>query len=149
MTTTTTLFHTSAKKIDKVSPFGLLGSSLCFAINPYVMTAAACAITYKIELSDSEIIEASQLFYHENASALSDLVKEFCDRFDVEEDAAESLISEQSHIDTSDAEDMMNVQKFTSRAASLLGYRAVRCDDEQGSVYIVEMLNKENELEIA
>ena len=142
------LFHTSPTKIDKIHTDGRFGEFLFFSRKEYVM-AAGEFVTYKIELADDEFIEATQIFYHEDAVKLDALVAKFSKRFKVETDEAEEIIAERSQLDSSDADDLWDVQMYTAKAAKLLGFRAVRVTDEQGSAYMIDMQGHESELTFA
>lgn len=146
------LFHTSSCKIEEITSDGRFGEFLFFSSRVYVMTAAN-PVVYTIELDESEIIEASQLFYHDDAEKLIDLVSELAERLNISEDDAEALIEESKSvydIDSIDPEDAADaswdVQMFTARAAKTLGFRAVKVQDEQGAAWMVDMLGRESEL---
>ena len=143
-----TLYHTSPEKIEKITDDGRFGEFLFFSSTPYQMAACEC-VTYALDDSEIETIDATSIFYHEDAEKLDALVKEFCKRFDIDdEDLAENIISERDELDRDkyDADDSWDVQMFTARAAKILGYRGVCVTDEQGSAYMIDMLRKENEL---
>ena len=144
------MIHTSPVEIKKVNNAGLFGSFLCFSQNEYVMTCSGSHFSYKIEIDDSELIEASRLFYHPEAELLNDLVLEVCKKYGVDEDTAEDLISEKENgfdvIDEFDSDDSWDMQHRTARAAKILGYRGCIMKDEQGTLYMIDMLGKECEL---
>lgn len=142
-----TYFHTSPAAITSINEIGRFGSFLFFSARQYAMSASG-VVCYSIELDDSGIIDAGSLFYSENAAALDSLVAEFCERFNVDHDDAEEIISERKQLDC-DAEDSWEVQLFTARAARALGFRAVRVSDEQGSSLMVDMLGRESEFALA
>lgn len=146
------LFHTSPQQITAITKSGRFGEFLFFSAHVYAMTAAD-VVTYKIELSDSEVIEVGQLFYHDDAAKLDGLVAELAGRLNIDADEAEALIEESKSvydIDSIEAEDAADaswdVQLFTARAAKALGFRAVRVQDEQGAAYMIDMLGRESEL---
>lgn len=147
------LTHTSPVAITSITAHGRFGEFLFFSENEYVMTAGD-HVTYTIDLDESEIIAASQIFYHENAASLSALVAEVANQFEIDEDAAESLIDESASIydidSNVDAEDLADaswdIQRYTARAAKELGFRAVSVTDEQGSAYMIDMMGREDEL---
>jgi hypothetical protein len=141
------LFHTSPSKITKINDNGRFGSFLFFSSRVYVMTAGA-SVVHQLEVDEDEIIEARSLFYHEDAALLDDLVAEFCDRFDVDTETAEDIISERGQLDSTDADDLWDVQHYTARAAQILGFRGVRVSDEQGAAYMINMLGFEAELTV-
>lgn len=147
------LLHTSPSEITKINAFGRFGEFLFFADEAYVMTAGE-HVTYSIEIDDDAVIEASQLFYHDDADKLADLVAELAEKLSIDEDDAEALIDESKSIFDMDLdiepEDMADaswdVQLFTARAAQILGFRAVEVEDEQGTSYMVSMMGRESEL---
>lgn len=141
------LFHTSPAEIKEINSLGLYGSFLCFSTNVYAMTAGEC-VTYKIEINEDDIIEADQLFYHEDAEKLDGMVQQVMSMLDCDEDEAIEQI-EQSGDFCGDAEDSWKIQHISAQAARLLGYRGVSMQDEQGTVYMIDMIGHENELERA
>ena len=141
------LFHTSPSKIEAIKSTGRFGEFLFFSSKVYVMTAGEF-VCYEIDLSDDELIDASELFFHKDASKLDELVAEFCCRFNVDADAAEEIIAERDQLESTDADDLWDAQSFTARAAKILGFRAVCVQDEQGAAYLVDMLGREAELKV-
>lgn len=137
------IYHTSPNEITKIDRFGRFGEFLFFASSPYEM--AACeTITYSIELSEDEVIEANSFFYREDCDKLADLVAEVMDLAQCDEDDAEEYLSgRKSH---EDAEIDWDIQKLTGEAGKVLGYRAVEARDEQGTVWLVAMAGRESEL---
>lgn len=149
------LFHTSPSEIKAINTDGRFGEFLFFSSHVYQM-AAGEALTYSIEIDEDQIIEASQLFYHDDAAQLESLVAELASRLDVSEEDAEALIEESKSvfdIDSIEAEDAADaswdVQLFTARAAKILGFRGVAVEDEQGTAYMIDMLGRESELNAA
>ena len=140
------LFHTSPNEIACITRTGRFGEFLFFSVNVYTMTAGDF-VTYKLEINEEDLIDACHLFYHEDAQKLTALVAEFCRRFDVDADTAEEIISERAQLDSADADDLWDAQAFTARATKILGYRGGIGRDEQGSVYMIDMLGREADLE--
>ncbi|OLS61910.1 hypothetical protein [Pseudomonas putida] len=103
-------------------------------------------ITYTIDVPGKEIIRAGGLFFHEDAALLDDLVANFCDRFNVDPDTAQEVISERQQLEGIDSDDALDIQLYTARAAKLLGFRGVEVSDEQGAAYMIDMLRREAEL---
>lgn len=146
------LFHTSPAEIIAINKLGRFGEFLFFSDDVYVMTADE-HIVYSVEINDSDIIEAGQIFYHDDAAKLDALVAELAAKLDVDTDVAESLIDESSsvfdldHIEPEDAADASwDVQLYTARAAKILGFRGAQVEDEQGAAYMIDMLGFENDL---
>lgn len=142
------LFHTSPAKIEKITTKGRFGEFLFFSSRVYQMSAGSVT-AYSLEIDDSEIIDAGSLFYHDDAAKLESLIEKFANRFDVDTDTAEEIISERAQLDTDDADDLWDVQLYTARAAKILGFRGVRVQDEQGASYMIDMLGHEGELKAA
>ncbi|MCG9080357.1 hypothetical protein [Laribacter hongkongensis] len=145
------LFHTSPNEITSINNGGMFGSFLCFSVNVYKMSAED-VFTYKLEIDESDLIHAGGLFYHENAGSLAGIVAEVVALYDVDEDTAEDLISERVSgwdvVDGWDGDSDWNMQRRTAHAAKLLGYRGCIMTDEQGSLYMIDMLGHESELEL-
>lgn len=147
------LTHTSPVEITSIDSDGRFGEFLFFAHGEYVMTAGH-HIAYTIDLDDDAVIQAGQLFYHEDSEKLASLVAEVATRYGIDESDAEALIEESKSIYDIDsnveAEDLgeasWDIQRFTARAAKLLGFRAVAVSDEQGTSYLVDMLGREADL---
>ena len=86
------LFHTSPEAISEITTDGMFGEFLFFSASVYAMSDyKAC---YSVEISESDIIDASDLFYHENAEKLSGFVSDVQRMTGCDEDTAESLISQ-------------------------------------------------------
>ncbi|PXX42228.1 hypothetical protein [Aquitalea magnusonii] len=143
------LFHTTANEIGTIHKNGRFGEFFCFSSNVYVMVAGEY-FTYSIEIDEDELINASSLFYHEDAEKLSGLVSTLCNRLSISEDEAEDLISEKVSgwdlIDSWDAEQDWDLQRLTASAAKILGYRGCIMKDEQGTLYMIDMLGREADL---
>lgn len=144
------LFHTSPNKIEKVNQFGLFGECLCFSEKPYFMTAAADPVVYRIELDDSEIVEASTFFFRDDCDKLAGLVEEVMELVGCDEDTAQDLLAgTQALLDVADEFDYemdFEIQKLTGKAGKVLGFRAVETRDEQGAMWLVAMLGHEQDM---
>lgn len=141
------LFHTSHEQITSINKSGRFGEFLFFSSRVYQMCACD-AVVHSIEIDEDHIIEAGSLFYHEDAAKLEGLVETFCNRFDVDADTAEEIISERQQLDYVDADDLWDVQHYTAKAAKILGFRGVRVTDEQGTAYMIDMLDFAKDLQI-
>lgn len=143
------LFHTG--NVTKINTWVTFGSFLFFSADVY-KTSAGAANVYKLEIDDSDIIEACSLFYHEDAEKLDALVSEMAEKYDIDEDVAADLISEKANawdeIQDCDAGTSWEIQHYTARAAKIFGYRGVQVEDEQGAAYMIGMLGRESELQI-
>jgi len=147
------LIHTSPAAITEINSAGRYGSFLCFADDEYVMTAGE-HIAYSIDIDESDIIDAEQLFYHDDAEQIDALVQQVAQMVGCDEDTAEELIAQREDVHSIDCdvepEDMADVswdiQHITAKAAKLLGFRGVEMDDEQGRMTLIDMLGREADL---
>ena len=140
------LYHTSPQEITRIDEHGRFGEFLFFSCSVYAMVAGEY-VTYTIDVDADDMISAGSLFYHEEAGKLDSLIAKFCERFDVDIDTAEEIISGRKELDGCDADDGWDVQLFAARAAKLLGFRGVVVADEQGAAYMIDMQGREAELE--
>jgi hypothetical protein len=144
------LYHTSPLKIEQVTDKGLFGSFLFFADEPYQMSRGT-VYTYKIEIDEGDIINASSLFYEDADGVLIPLVERAANEFGISKEIAEQLIEESASIydvDTDiDAADLADAswrtQFYSAKAAAMLGYRGVRVRDEQGYSVMIDMKDHE------
>lgn len=139
------LYHTSPSPITEISPAGTFGSHLCFSSHVYQMCIGE-AVVYSIEISDDDIIDASSLLHHPDAELLDDIIAEVARIADCDTDTAEDYITQSD--DPGDAELSWDIQRLTAEAAGVLGYRGVAAQDEQGTVYLIDMSGRESELMI-
>lgn len=150
------LIHTSPAAITEINSFGRFGEFLFFADDEYVMTAGDHLI-YSIELKSSKIIDAGQIFYHEDAAKLDGLVDQVMEMVGCDEDTAEELIAQNEDVHNIDcdvepedlADTSWNIQRITGEAAVILGFRGVEMQDEQGTAYLIHMKGHDAELEAA
>lgn len=130
---------------------------------------------YAIDINSDNIISASHLFLDEdgNTAAVTALVREYAETHGIEMDIAYDLIDEtlcaydlrvngemeqidedtQVIIEDGDLpseatlEDVSwDAQIYAAKIARVLGYEAAMGDDEQGLVYMIDMLNRDSEL---
>lgn len=148
------LIHTSPAPISTINSNGRFGDFLFFAAAEYVMTAAKGHVTYSLEQDEDRIIDAEQMFYHENAAALAPLVERVMGMVGCDEDTAEELIAQRTDVHAIDAnieaEDLAEVswdiQRITGEAAVALGFQGVSMNDEQGRAMLIKMTGREGEL---
>jgi len=137
------LYHTSPEKIEKINKFGMFDDCLFFADEPYTMTQAGTVYTYSIEIDEEKIIKVSDLHHVSVIENIMEVVE-------VDEDQAERLLDGR---DTAfdygkDGETDWWIQAKQGEAAKLMGYEAVEARDEQGTVYIVPMFGREENLKL-
>ena len=149
------LFHTSPNAIKEINDRGRFGSFLFFSSNVYHTHCRAESFVYKIEIDEDEIVSARQIFrHHEINDVLQSIIDDVMDRYGVDEDVAMGLIDEDENIyDYIDdpeeaAEESWNVQLYTASAAQALGYRGVAVSDEQGTAYMIDMIERKKELKL-
>ncbi|WP_275289162.1 hypothetical protein [Halomonas elongata] len=150
------LIHTSPSEITEINSFGRFGEFLFFSEDEYVMTAGE-HVTYSTEIDEDDIIEASQLFYHDDAEKLDGLVEQVMEMVGCDEDTAEELIAQNEDVHSIDcdiepedlAEASWDIQRIAGEAAVILGYRGVEMEDEQGTAYLINMKGREADLEAA
>jgi len=151
-TTTRTLYHTSPTEIATITADGTYGSCLCFASEPYVMTAAGSHVTYTIEIDDDSIVEASA-FRIIDSPAVDAAVIEIAELVGCDENTALDLLSERISLCETEcsfsAESDWAIQRIAGECAAALGYRGVELTDEQGALYLLDMLGREAELQAA
>ena len=133
------MYHTSPNKIETgmIHGHGVAGDCLFFSDDVYRMSHASI---YVYE-ADFNCVKASQL--HD-----SDIISEIAVYFDVDLDVAESLLdgSENEWNHGSDAEGSWWLQGKRGECALKMGYDGCADRDEQGTVYIIPMTGREEEL---
>ena len=133
------MYHTSPNKITEgtINEFGVAGDCLFFSDDIYKMSAA----TVYVYEADFDCIPACKLEDDE-------IIAEIAERFGVDTDAAESLLdaSENEWDHDCDAEDSWWLQGKRGECAVKMGYDGCEDIDEQGTVYIVPVAGRENEL---
>lgn len=133
------MFHTSPNKIESgsINNNGIAGSCLFFSNDVYSMSDKSI---YVYE-ADFDCVRASQLHNEE-------IISEIAEYFDVDEETAESLLdgSESEWEHGADGEDSWWLQGKRGECAVKMGFDGCEDEDEQGTVYIVPMLDREDEL---
>ena len=146
------IYHTSPEKIGAIHDRGMFGDVLHFSTKPYFMTAAENPNIYKMKYSDDDFIDASSLFYHENAAKIQSIADHLATRYGITSDAAEDIISgNKSSYDfgldsETSAQLDWDAQTAAAQSAKKLGYKGAKGQDEQGSVYMVPMHGREKDL---
>ena len=133
------LFHTSPKEITKINRFGAFDDCLFFSVEPYSMSVGE-VITYSIDAENMNFVESCDL--HDD-----EIIAEIAERFDIDEDLAESLLDGSDSVwnhDFADAENDWFIQAKRGECAKRMGFDGCKDHDEQGVVYIIPMLNRES-----
>ncbi|OUI99542.1 AcrIF11 family anti-CRISPR ADP-ribosyltransferase [Acetobacter cibinongensis] len=148
------LIHTSDEVIKKIHKDGTFDTFLFFSASKYLAGSVASRkhYTYKIEIEEEEILEASRMFYLHEPKEISDIISTVMSRYGVDEDTACNLLDESESIYDveSEAEDLAEaaweMQTYTAKAARSLGYRGVQVTDEQGAAWMIDMFGREADL---
>jgi hypothetical protein len=135
------IIHTSPVKIDKITPWGLFDDCLFFSADEYVMTQSDEYFVYSLNIDDDQIISVSSLYDDE---IIADIVRVL----DVSENDAEQLLNGSCSVYDlgCDGEYDWWIQAKQGECGKKMGYEAVKSIDEQGTVFIVPMLGRENDL---
>lgn len=137
------MFHTSPTKITKstINNNGIAGSCLFFSDDVYQMSANS---VYVYE-ADFNCVDASELYDDK-------IIEDISRYFDCNKELAEALLdaseNEWNQEFDCDAEDSWWLQGKRGECAVKMGYDGCEDVDEQGTVYIVPMLNRELELNL-
>ncbi|NBW20866.1 MAG: hypothetical protein EBR82_74180, partial [Caulobacteraceae bacterium] len=145
------VYHTSPGKIASINSNGLFDDGLHFSNEPYVMTAAKNPTLYKMKVNDADYIPAQQIPYHDDYSKIDNVVKKIAKRYNVSDDVALDLISENKSIYNIDGienygDASWDIQRAALDAAKKLGYKGVIGNDEQGATYLTSMAGREKDL---
>lgn len=138
------MFHTSPNPITEntINKNGIAGDCLFFSDDIYVMTASN---EYYVYEADFNCVRASQL--HDEA-----IIAEIAEYFGCNEELAETLLdgseSEWNQAFSCDGEDSWWLQGKRGECAVKMGYDGCEDEDEQGTVYIVQMTGRESELKL-
>lgn len=136
------LYHTSPQKIKEIKSTGTFGESLCFSTSAYQMTASDAVFVYSIEIDEDDIIDVFSFDEDdapETLQHISDVLG--CD-------FEQSLSYLRDKESPPDPELSWFIQGQMGSAAKEAGYKAARSRDEQGTVYIVPMYGREQELKL-
>ena len=133
------LIHTSPEEIKEISDSGMFGDCLFFSTHEYAMGNVKAV--YSLEIDEEKIIYVSSLDDEE-------LVAHIAQVLEVDEDAAERILDGRDTVfdHGKDAEYDWWIQAKQGECAKKMGFEACESQDEQGTVFIVPMLNRENEL---
>lgn len=133
------MYHTSPEKISSINNDGVAGRCLFFSDDVYVMTASDIYYVYEMNEENLEFVRASQLYDEK-------IVAEIAEYFGCDEELAESLL------DASEIEWLQEaswwLQGKRGECAVKMGYDGCEDLDEQGTVYIVPMLDRGKDLKL-
>lgn len=132
------LFHTSPNKIESINKFGTFDDCLFFSNEVYEMSACE-TIVYVVDASEMDFVDASDL--HDG-----DVIAEIAERFEIELDDAEALLDGSDSVwnhSFGDADADWFIQARRGECAKKMGFDGCKDQDEQGAVYIIPMLGRE------
>ena len=133
------MFHTSPNKEIKINKFGIAGDCLFFSNEIYQMSGASI---YVFE-ANFNCVSAGEL--HDDL-----IISEIAEVFDCDLDEAEALLDASGNewdYDC-DGEKSWWLQGKRGECAVKMGFDGCEDKDEQGTVCIVPMLGRENELKL-
>lgn len=134
------MYHTSPQKIKPgmINKFGVAGDCLFFSDSVYEMSASD-VLVYEAYFNCTPVYK---LFDDE-------IVAEIAERFEVDSDVAECLLDgskSEWDLDGMDADASWWLQGKRGECAVKMGFDGCEDEDEQGTVYIVPMSGREDEL---
>ena len=144
------LYHTSPEKIEKINKNrGPFSGALFFSDSPYYMSTASKNV-YTVNVEDSDFIDLYDL--DNDAEIIEDIKHMFNALFDqdINDDDAYDYLVEDIDIFSQDLDGELSsefswfLQGIQAKAAKKQGYLGVLSDDEQGAVWIINMINKEH-----
>ena len=155
-----TLYHSSPNKITELSkdhePFN---GVLFFSDEPYVMSTSKVTYIYSIDIEESEIIEVISLDCDETVHEIIHLASWLLN-ITIDEDRAHNILTahesifdvlsdmgQHNHFESASDFDW-TVQTLQVKAGENMGYSMVLGDDEQGAVWYMNMIGKEDQLNL-
>ena len=137
------LIHTSPAEIKEIKTNGMFCDCLFFSVDEYTMTQASTVYVYSLEQDDEKIISVSEL--HDD-----EIISDIASVLEIDEEDAERVLDGR---DTAwdhggDGEDDWWVQAKQGECAKKMGYEACEAEDEQGTVYIIPMIGRKDDLNL-
>ena len=135
------IIHTSPNKIEKINDSGIFGDCLFFSTNEYMMTQSDIVYVYSLEISEEKICAVYNLYNEE-------IIKNIAEVLEISEDDAERVLNSRDTVweHGGGGENDWWVQGKQGECAKRMGFEAAEGRDEQGHVYIVPMIDRENDL---
>lgn len=136
------MYHTSPNVINEgsINKNGVAGDCLFFSDDVYMMVASKTCYVYE---ADFECVNVSQLY---DDDIISDIANYFNCDFDLAESLLDGSENEWNQEFKCDGDDSWWLQGKRGQCAAKMGFDGCIDEDEQGKVYIVPMLNRENKL---
>lgn len=139
------IFHTSPQAITEIYESDVFGDVLFFADKPYYRLPSK--FVYAIDIPDDEIWSQWQLFRSRDedvVAAIERAAKEMAEELGIDFDRAEHILTDED-ADYRDL-DGWTVQSYIGKLAKYADISCIRSRDEQGTVYIVPMAGKVDQL---
>ena len=159
------LNHTSPQKINTIDPIfsDYFQGCLFFSQEIYITTCSSIVHHYTIEVNEDQVIHVSDL--NPSNEIIEDLRADVDSLFDIEldDDSIISLITEEEDLDDiieyyfedqgrnlfdfgyeNFGELSWIIQGYQGKTAQHMNFLACESEDEQGAVWIINLVNKEN-----
>ena len=153
---TLTLIHTSPVEIKEITKNGVFGDILFFASEEYHM--GKTSHVYSLEVGEDKIINMTQLKDEKIIQEILDDLEGMKLTQEPDLELAESILDGSQYLLDLIPEDQMeygcgdyseylwDIQTYQGRCAKKMGYEVCQSFDEQGTVWIVPMMGRENDL---
>ena len=148
------LYHTSPEKIEKINKHrGPFSGALFFSDTPYFMSSAS-KLVYTVNVDDSDFLDLDDL--DDDLEILEDIKHMYSVLFDDEidtDDAYDYLVEDSNIFDQGFDGELASefswfLQGIQAKAAKNQGYLGVKSQDEQGTVWIINMIDREHLLSL-
>lgn len=148
------IYHTSPNLINKITTDHLFQGALFFSSTPYFMHQRGERHVYSLEVDEDMIVSVSNLYDEEAIQEIMIEMKRI--GVDIDEDDAESLLDNSRQPGDFAPEGCPDYSEFgevtwwiqglQSIVARKQGALAVESEDEQGTVWIINLVGKEEML---
>lgn len=148
------LFHTSPQKIETIKNSGIFSGALFFSCDIYYTQQSKNSVVYTINVNEQNF---ASLYDLEPSDQIIDDIKHMFNALfnqDIDNDEALDYLLEDENIfdqglDCESASEFSwFIQGMQAKTARDQGFLGVESEDEQGAVYIINMVGKEDLLEI-
>lgn len=148
------LFHTSPQLIKTIKNSGVFSGALFFSSDIYYTQQSKNSVVYTIDVEENDF--ASLYDIDPSQQIIDDIKHMFNALFDQDiddDEAIEYLIEDENIFDQgldceSASEFSWFIQGMQAKSALEQGFIGVESEDEQGTVYIINMVGKANMLEL-
>lgn len=151
------LYHTSPAIISKIEKYGSFDDCLFFSQDVYYMTSDIDnAKIYSIDIDETKILDLQSFQFSEKYTQYEEtinvILSKIENRLDITNEQAFDLLFDNislydlKELNEDMQEDSWWIQAQQGSLAKKIGYEATKSTDEQGTVYIVPMLDREKDL---